>query len=136
MGARGPQSSAALAIVPPQPAGLPAVGGDLEQAPPEHLSPESAAWWRTVVRDFDLEPHALHLLQAACESWDRAQQARKEVAENGLTYRAANGDLKCNPSVPIERDARRLFTQILRELDLDGTPAPDRRPPRLARNTG
>jgi hypothetical protein len=38
--------------------------------------------------------------------------------------------------VAIERDARRLFTQILRELDLDGQVPPERRPPALARNAG
>lgn len=136
MGARGPKSTASLAIVPPRSAVIPAFGAGETPEPPEHLSAEAGAWWRAVCGDFELEPHQLCLLQAACESWDRAQQARKEVTAHGLTFKAVNGDTKTNPCVAIERDARRLFTQILRELDLDGQPAPDRRPPRLSRNAG
>jgi phage terminase small subunit len=78
----------------------------------------------------------LHLLQAACESWDRAQEARRDVAGNGLTFVDDKGCRKANPAVAIERDARRLFTQILRELDLDGQTPPERRGPSLARNAG
>ena len=136
MGSRGPRSAASLAVVTPQPAAVLNYSTCNLPEPPAHLSEESAAWWRAVCSDFDLEPHQLCLLRAACESWDRAQQAREQVSERGLTFEAANGDLKTNPCVAIERDARRLFTQILRELDLDGSPVPDRRPPRLARNAG
>ena len=81
---------------------------------PAHLSKEAAAWWRLVVRDYDLEPHHLHLLQAACEAWDRMQQARETVGKEGIVFRAANGDLKTNPAVTIEKDARIAFARLVR----------------------
>jgi P27 family predicted phage terminase small subunit len=85
-----------------------------------------------VTSDFDLEPHHLKLLQAACEAWDRMTLAREAVAKDGLTFRAANGDLKTNPAVAIERDARTGFARLVRELDLDAGALAERRPPGLA----
>ena len=102
--------------------------------PPSHLSKEAAAWWRTVTRDYDLEPHHLHLLQAACEAWDRMQQAREAVGKEGIVFRAGNGDLKTNPAVTIEKDARIAFARLVRELDLDAEGPADARPPALRSN--
>lgn len=134
MGARGPRSTAALAIVPPRPDPIPGATGKAPE-PPEHLSEEAGQWWRDVARDYEFEAHHFRLLQAACEAWDRMQLARKEVAVNGITFKAANGDLKANPAVAIERDARTAFARLVRELDLDAEgPADHRRPPALGSN--
>ena len=118
---RGRKSAASLAIVhsgertpPPPPRNLP--------EPPAHLSDDSAAWWREVVRDYALEPHHLKLLQAACEAWDRAQLARETVAEWGLTFMDPSNSMKANPAAAIERDARTLFARLVRELNLDEEP--------------
>jgi P27 family predicted phage terminase small subunit len=134
MGARGRPSSASLAIVPVQtetalrPSGAP-------PEPPKHLSKEASAWWRSVVRDYDMEAHHLHLLEAACGAWERMVQARKEIASRGITFAAANGDLKANPAVAIERDARMAFARLVRELDLDAEGPADRsRPPAIGSN--
>jgi P27 family predicted phage terminase small subunit len=103
--------------------------------PPAHLSAQAVTWWQSVTRDFDLEPHHVHLLQAACEAWDRSQQAREAVATDGLTFKDSSGNLKANPAVAIERDARTLFARLVRELDLDaGAPAERGRPPALQSN--
>lgn len=132
MGARGPRSAASLAVVPPSLAQLPAANSP---APPSHLTEEAAGWWRNVTADYDFEPHHLRLLQAACEAWDRMQQAREAVAADGITFKAANGDLKANPAVAIERDARTAFARLVRELDLDASAPPERsRPPSLHSN--
>jgi len=106
--------------------------------PPRHLSREVAQWWRTVTADYDLEPHHLRLLRAACEAWDRMQQAREEVAAHGsLTVTTSRGDLKPHPSLGVERDCRLQFARLVRELDLDaGAPSEGRRPPPLASNRG
>lgn len=134
MGNRGPKSAASLAIVPARPAPVPLPIGDHPE-PPKHLSAEAASWWKSVVSDYALEPHHLRLLQAAAEAWDRCQQAREAVAEQGLTFKAANGDLKTNPACAIERDNRTLFARLVRELDLDAEGAIERsRPPSLRSN--
>ena len=134
MGARGKQSSAALSVVSIQPEADSRVSGAPPE-PPKHLSKEAAAWWRSVVRDYDMEAHHLHLLEAACGAWDRMVQARKEIASRGITFAAANGDLKANPAVAIERDARVAFARLVRELDLDAEGPADRsRPPAIGSN--
>lgn len=132
----GRKSVAELAIVRQQgEANLP----EVSKAPPKapaHLSPDARAWWASVVQDYELEPHHVHLLQSAAEAWDRMQQARKALADHGgLTFTGANGDLKTHPAVAIERDARIAFARLVRELDLDaGAPSERSRPPALYSN--
>lgn len=129
---RGRKSAASLAVVPAE-AGPVSVATAAK--PPEHLSAEAREWWRLVTVDFELEPHHVKLLQAAAEAWDRTQQARQAVAQDGITFRDSSGNLKANPAVAIERDARTLFARLVRELDLDGgAPAESRRPPGLGSN--
>ena len=118
---RGRKSSAALSIV--RPSELKAIPATRSLPdPPSHLSEDISGWWRQAVRDFALEPHHLRLLQAACEAWDRAQQARRAVVDQGLTFSDAGGTIKANPAVSIERDARTLFARLVRELNLDAEP--------------
>jgi phage terminase small subunit len=104
--------------------------------PPEHLAPATAAWWRSVLSEYDLADHHLRLLQAASEAWDRCQQARIALAENGLVFTDPNGTPKARPEVAIERDSRVAFARCLRELDLDVAPPPEPRgrPPGLRSN--
>lgn len=104
--------------------------------PPEHLSAEAAEWWQAVVRDFTLEPHHLRLLRAACEAWDRMQQARHALAEHGaLTFTDEKGTIRAHPCVAMERDARTQFARLVRELDLDGGAVAEApRPPALHSN--
>jgi P27 family predicted phage terminase small subunit len=103
--------------------------------PPAHLRSETANWWRSVLRDYELENHHLRLLQAACEAWDRCQQAREQIDRDGLTITTVDGGLKAHPAVAIERDTRLAFARLVRELDLDtGAPSETRRPPSLVSN--
>ena len=130
----GRKSAASLAIVSETRAPIPALPANVPK-PPTHISKEAADWWRSVVRNYDMEGHHLRLLQAACEAWDRMQQGREAVASQGITFRAANGDLKANPAVAIERDARVAFARLVRELDLDAEGPADRsRPPAIGSN--
>ena len=94
---------------------------------PGHLSRDAKAWWRDVVQDYGLDPHHLKLLRAACEAWDRHEQARKAVRKHGLTYTDRFGQPRARPEVAIERDSRIQFARLLRELDLEGEPDPTRR---------
>lgn len=103
---------------------------------PPHLRSATAEWWRSVCRDFILEPHHVRLLTLAAEAWDRCQDAREAVAKDGLTVSTQGGGLKAHPAVGIERDARLAFARLLRELDLDlDAPAELRRPPALRSNS-
>lgn len=105
---------------------------DRSPQPPQHLSPEAKRWWFAVVDGYDLKPHELLLLRAACECWDALQTAQATVAVEGQTFRAADGTPKPHPSVNIARDCRTSFARLVREIGLaDETPSGNVRPPHL-----
>jgi len=103
--------------------------------PPGHLSPASAAWWGELVQAFHFEPHHLRLLQAACEAWDQAQEARALVEREGPTYKDRFGQPKAHPAVDIERKSRDSFRLLLRELALDVIPPNESRAPAAPANS-
>ena len=90
--------------------------------PPAHLSRSTKTWWSEVVSTYELESHHLRVLQAACEAWDRCQQARRAVSKLGLLVLDRYGSHRINPAVNVERDARTAFLRAVRELDLDIEP--------------
>jgi phage terminase small subunit len=77
------------------------------------------AWWDAVTRKFELDDHHRHLLQVACETWDRLTQARLAVAEHGLTYQDRHGNVRIRPEVKIENECRISFARLIRDLGLD-----------------
>jgi phage terminase small subunit len=81
---------------------------------PEHLSDEMKRFWTCVNRDYELEPDALLILQAACEQWDRCQQARVQIGQEGLTV-----DGRRNPCLDVEKVSYGLFLRAMRQLGLD-----------------
>jgi P27 family predicted phage terminase small subunit len=90
---------------------------------PAHLAEQTRAWWRQVVRDYQLDAHHLKLLQAAAEAWDRACEAQSILSRDGLVIAGREGGMRPHPAVAIRRDAEISFARLLRELDLD-TEAP------------
>ena len=97
---------------------------------PAHLRRETAAWWRSVVGEFDLEPHHRRLLSLAATAWDRAQEARETLAAEGTYFTDRFGQPRKHPAVTVERDSQIAFARLLRELALDVEP-PESRPPAL-----
>jgi phage terminase small subunit len=136
MGARGRKSASEIAM-PPPPVRLVEPAPPIElPAPPAHLTPETQAWWRAIVADYDLEPHHLKLLEAASDAWDRMIAARELLLAEGLISVSNNGT-KAHPCISIERDSRAAFARLVRELDLDEpmpSPAAYMRPPALRSN--
>ena len=98
---------------------------------PEHLQPATAEWWLGVMREYTLEPHHVHLLTAAAESWDRYQEAREALAEHGTTFIDRFEQPKARPEIAIERDSRIAFCRTLRELGLDVEEPKEYRPPTI-----
>jgi hypothetical protein len=75
-------------------------------------------------------------LEAAADAWDRMVQARDTLRVEGLTVTTKAG-CKRHPCADIERDSRLAFARLLRELDLDAEPPPERppwRPPAIRSN--
>ncbi|UFX45426.1 P27 family phage terminase small subunit [Bradyrhizobium sp. 41S5] len=90
--------------------------------PPGHLSEASQAWWAAVLSEYDLQQHQLQTLQAAAEAWDRKEEARKALAEHGLTFEDDKGMIRSRPEVAIERDSRTAHVRCVRELNLHVEP--------------
>jgi phage terminase small subunit len=100
--------------------------------PPKHLRPETRKWFSAVVADYALEDHHVRLLTLACESWDRAAQAREALAEHGLVYIDRYSAPHPRPEAAIERNSMVTFMRAVRELALDvGQPSEASRPPML-----
>src|SRR5688572_7160222 len=99
--------------------------------PPAHLSKRMKAFWRRVVDDYALEPHHLELFRLACEALDRTEEARAVIAAEGAFVSTRNG-VRAHPAIAVERDSRLAAARLFRELDLEGEPLPDPRPPRRA----
>lgn len=103
----------------------------LKHVVPTHLAAPSRRWVKQILADFDLESFHFRLLVKAAEAWDRSEQAREQLAQDGITVPDRYGVLKAHPAVAIEQDSRLAFARLLRELALDAAP-PDNRPPRTA----
>lgn len=89
------------------------------QKPPKHLQKNTQIWFKSVLEEYELEPHHVQLLTLAAEAWDRACAAREVIDKDGLTYLDRFGQPKARPEVGIERDSRIGFARLLRELALD-----------------
>jgi phage terminase small subunit len=81
-------------------------------------------WWHAVMARYVLDDHHRYLLQAACEAWDRMTQARRAIAEHGLTYQLGE-TIRARPEIRIEVENRTSFARIVRDLGID-----DAKPPR------
>lgn len=92
---------------------------------PRHLSAEMKAFWAEIMAEYELEVDARLILRAACENWDRAQQAREQIAKDGLLL-----DGRRHPAVDVEKQAYSLYLRAMRQLGLDVVaPGPIGRPP-------
>lgn len=101
------------------------------QRPPNHLRKATKAFWKAVNESYVLDDHHRRLLTAACEAWDRMEQAREAIAEDGAYFVDRHGNHKAHAAVQVERDSRIGFARLIRELQLDADVTPDNRPPHL-----
>lgn len=72
----------------------------------------------------------MRLLRLCGEAWDRYEEAREQLAQDGLTVPGREGGIRPHPCIGIERDARAAVASLVRELDLDTSPpVPERNGP-------
>jgi P27 family predicted phage terminase small subunit len=96
---------------------------------PNHLSRGAKRWWRAIVESYDLEPHHVEILTAAAEAWDRKEEARRLIAEEGLVIRNRSSVPMPHPAVQIEDAAAIRMAHLIRQIGLDAVPAEDVRLP-------
>lgn len=74
-----------------------------------------------------IEAHHLRLLALACEASDRAEEARRIIAREGMTYPDRFGAPRRHPACAIEAESRAAFGRLVRQLALDEVaPGPPR----------
>ncbi len=94
--------------------------------PPKGLTRAAKAAWRDIVEAYDLDDRAaLMLLEGALTAWDRMRAAADLVARDGLLVPTADGSVKQNPAITIERDSRAAMVASLKSLNLDLEPLKD-----------
>jgi len=87
---------------------------------PKHLSAESKRFWAEILKEYCIEdPAGLKILRVALEALDRAQAAREQIEQDGMTYIDKAGQPKGNPLLPVERDSRAAFLAGMKALNLD-----------------
>jgi P27 family predicted phage terminase small subunit len=87
--------------------------------PPAHLSERARALWRVLVPRRARSPERLALLTVALEALDRAEQARAQLEQEGLTRTTeTTGTVHLHPASRIEKDARSLFARVWEQLGL------------------
>lgn len=78
-----------------------------------------------MVDGWTLDVAELEVLDQACATLDRAEQARAVLDKEGLTISAGRGSIKTHPAAAIERDSRTLFARLVRDLGLQHADQPE-----------
>ena len=85
---------------------------------PKELNKESAAWWLTCTKEFDLKTGGeLQVLTEAAFSLDRIAQCRTVLKKDGLFTEGARG-LVAHPATRLEQQHRSLVLQACRQLGI------------------
>lgn len=92
---------------------------------PTHLKKEGKALYRTICKEWVLDPSGKILLETACSAYDRLVQARKIVDRLGIVIDSPSGMKRVNPALKVEKEARSGFLQAWRMLNLDVDPPGD-----------
>jgi|SRR3954451_1160761 phage terminase small subunit len=85
---------------------------------PKHLSPARTNLWNRTTANFTLEETELELLRLACETLDRAEDARLILAKEGIVSTGRYRQKLAHPAVAIERDSRLAAARIFKQLAL------------------
>jgi phage terminase small subunit len=75
-------------------------------------------FWRGVFELKNLQPYQILILCKACETYDRAEQARRILKKEGLVYVDRFKQPRSRPEVSIERDCRAQFAKLLGQIHL------------------
>ena len=90
-----------------------------EIPPPEGLSEKARGLWLSVAGSRGSSPERLALLETGLKWLDRADEANRLIAEQGLIcVTPRSGASHINPLVKIELQSRALFVKVWHELGL------------------
>jgi hypothetical protein len=86
--------------------------------PPRHLSKKMKAFWIAAFERKRIQPYRAEILLKALEAHDRAEQARRILKREGLTYEDRFKQPRSRPEVAMERDSRAQFAKLLDQAGL------------------
>jgi P27 family predicted phage terminase small subunit len=90
---------------------------------PKNLKTAGRNFWKNVQKEYEfVKSHDFELLSQAAECVDRMQQCREIVERDGMFQLNRNGNTVESPALKIEKDQKRLFLSIIRELGLTLAP--------------
>jgi len=98
---------------------------------PADLGDAGRALWAAVTGGYQVAPHLLPVLLAACRETARAEQAEADVARDGTYDADRYGARKPHPGIAVARSSRLAAARLLRQLDLAPPPAEGAAPPLL-----
>jgi P27 family predicted phage terminase small subunit len=89
---------------------------------PSGLSQPARRIWKRINQGWILDVGALIVLEQSLRHFDRAEEAKRLVEEQGMMITDDKGRLKENPLVAIERKSRDSMVRCLKYLHLDLEP--------------
>ena len=100
--------------------------------PPSHLGKDGKQIWGQLVSEFGIaDAGGLLLVTTVAECKDRLTDAQALIKQHGAVIVTPSGNLRPNPALKVEVDARNGLLAALRMLNLDLEPLRDQlgRPP-------
>jgi phage terminase small subunit len=95
----------------------------VDSEPPDHLMPESSAWFRSIVKSYGVaDEYGLLALRGAMEAFDRGNAARLILEKEGMVTVSKYGDHRSHPCIGIVKDAEKNMLAFLRAMSLDVEP--------------
>ncbi len=86
---------------------------------PQYLKKDTRQWVNRVLKEYDFAERHVRLLILAAECWDRLEEIRLAIAEEGLIVKDRFDQFKAHPLLTTEKEQKKLFAQLIRELGLD-----------------
>ena len=91
----------------------------IDKKAPNDLSAEAKGIWECLNADYKLDSQQLVILMVAMVSYDRFNEARKDINRIGITYETRSGYLRSNPALQIEKEACSRFLHSWKMLGLN-----------------
>jgi hypothetical protein len=85
----------------------------MQPQPPESLDEPGRRLWSAILDEYELQPHELELLEAACHVADTVHQLQGHIGEHGLMAVTARGEPKISPALGELRRQQQLFARLL-----------------------
>src|SRR5215470_2883032 len=85
---------------------------------PADLSESSKKFWQEIFEQYNLEPHHLKLLNAACVMLDGATAAEKAIKQHGEYHLDRHGVWRSHPAIADRKACLAQFARLLKAIGI------------------